>query len=133
MAKIKKEDLEHLTNQQLHDFYTVDNWRELPSPIVTYVKGGEVGNTIGQRLNRVQTLISQIIVKRFIAKTLSINIVKELKDEIIITEKYDDTDFERLKEQISYSNICGTCGHELCDAQRFNQICFKCGNKLHKV
>ena len=65
MAKIKKEDLEHLTNIQLREFYNQDDWRKLPSPILEYVNDGHDRGDLGGRLWRVQKLIDRIVIERF--------------------------------------------------------------------
>ena len=64
MAQIKKADLEVLTNDQLKDFFAQEDWKNLPEPILSYVKGGEAHYGVGMRLNRVQALICEIIVDR---------------------------------------------------------------------
>ena len=62
---MKKEDLQHLTNEQLRNFYTVESWERLPSPIIEYVSEGKVIFELGKRLNEVEVLISRIVIERF--------------------------------------------------------------------
>ena len=62
---MRKEDLEHLTNQELRDFYTEEDFKKLPSPIKEYALAGEPTREIGPRLNEVEKIISQIVIERF--------------------------------------------------------------------
>lgn len=70
MAKIKKEDLEHLTSEQIRSFYKSEEVKLLPSPIKEYVLEGKDKFDMGPRFNRVERLLSEIIVERFLKGTL---------------------------------------------------------------
>jgi hypothetical protein len=52
--------------------------------------------------------------------------LKEIKTKLII-RKHD------VKEQFSLHGVvasnCRHCDNKLCDAQRFNNVCFECGKK----
>ena len=45
---------------------------------------------------------------------------------------YDGKELRDLKQalnlgDVSVSFVCGWCGNELCDSEKFNNTCFKCG------
>lgn len=66
MAKIKKELLEGLTNSQIKRFFTSEDWKTAPSPIREYIAEGKDIFEIGNRINRVERLLTNIIVDRFL-------------------------------------------------------------------
>jgi hypothetical protein len=70
MAKLKKEMLEGLTNSEIKEFFTTENWRDSPSPIKEYLEGGKDNFELGSRINRTERLLSSIIVGRFISGQL---------------------------------------------------------------
>ena len=70
MAKIKQEDLEHLTTEQLRSFYTTENWRELPVELLDYLQEGADNFDLGNRLNRLEKLTDRIVIKRFVENIL---------------------------------------------------------------
>lgn len=67
---IKKEDLEHLTSNEIKQSYLTDDVEMLPNPIKDYVIAGKLDFTMGNRLNRVEKLLNLIVVERFIKGTL---------------------------------------------------------------
>jgi hypothetical protein len=66
MAKIKKEDLEILTSEQIRLSLISEDISILPSPIKEYVLEGKDRYEIGTRLNRVEKLLMLIITDRFV-------------------------------------------------------------------
>lgn len=70
MAKISRKDLEHLTSEQIKEFFTSDDKRKLISPIKEYIEGGEDNFSIGNRVNRVEKILTLIVMDRFINGTL---------------------------------------------------------------
>ena len=75
MAKIKKEDLQHLSDYHVREIYLlnhnyVDELNRLPEKIKQYVIGNNDNNHT-QRLMRVKSLLQQIMIERFLIKTKS--------------------------------------------------------------
>lgn len=70
MAKIKQEDLEHLSNDILRQTFVEENINRLPSPIKEYVLDGRDTFDMRNRLNRVERLVGNIVIKRFINNKL---------------------------------------------------------------
>ncbi len=70
MAKIKKENLEILTSEQIRLSLISEDISILPSPIKEYVLEGTDRYEMGVRLNRVEKLLMLIITDRFIKGTL---------------------------------------------------------------
>lgn len=70
MAKIKKEDLEHLSSDEIRKCFTEEDRTKLPSPIKEYIEEGKESYTMAERSNRVEKLLSSIIINRFINNTL---------------------------------------------------------------
>jgi len=70
MAKIKKADLVHLTSEQIKQFFKVEDPSLLPSPIKEFVLAGKDQFDMGPRINRVEKLLMEIIIDRFLSDTL---------------------------------------------------------------
>lgn len=72
MAQITKEDLEHLTSDEIRNFFTDDDstLSKQPSVIRNYVLKGKENFTMGNRFCRIEHLLTTIITERFINKTL---------------------------------------------------------------
>lgn len=71
MAKISKQDLVHLSNSEIKLCFTTEDNTKLPSPVKEFVEGGKDTFTMGNRINRVESLMINIIVDRFINGQLS--------------------------------------------------------------
>lgn len=71
MAKIKKEDLIHLSNSEIKLCFTSEDISKLPSPVKEFIEDGKDTFTMGNRINRVENLTTNIIVERFINGQLS--------------------------------------------------------------
>lgn len=71
MAKISKKDLIHLSNSQIKLCFTTEDRSKLPSPVKEFVEGGKDTFSMGNRINRVENLMTNIIVDRFIKGQLS--------------------------------------------------------------
>ena len=68
---MKKEKLEHLTNDEIRELYLIENWENIKDPIVKdYISKGIDSHDIGRRLNRVERLLSIIVLRRFIDKEI---------------------------------------------------------------
>lgn len=71
MAQISKKDLEFLTSEQIKSFYTAESLTQFNiSPIKEYIENGIDTYTMGNRFNRVERILSLIIVERFVNGTL---------------------------------------------------------------
>jgi len=70
MSKIKKEDLEILTSEQIKQSFKSEDISTLPSPIKEYVLEGKDRYEMSCRLNRVEKLLMLIITDRFVKGTL---------------------------------------------------------------
>ena len=67
MAKITKDKLEHLTNEEIKGFYTSENTLQYHvSPIKEFLEEGRDSYELGMRVNRVEKILNLIIVERFI-------------------------------------------------------------------
>ena len=67
MAKIKKEDLIHLTDDEIREFHKTEDWNYIKIPIIyKYVSKGKDYFSLSVRLNRVEKLLNEIIVERFL-------------------------------------------------------------------
>lgn len=67
MAKISREDLEHYSNADIKEIMVAEHWSELPEPVYSYIQAGFLKDGyVGSRLNRVEKLLSLIIVDRFV-------------------------------------------------------------------
>lgn len=71
MAKISKQDLEHLSKEQIKEFYTNENLTQFHiSPIKEYIEGGRDNFERGYRIVRVEKLLNIIVIERFVRGTL---------------------------------------------------------------
>lgn len=71
MAKIKKENLDFMSSDQIRDFYTTEDFKDYNlSPIKEYIEEGGTDYTRGNRINRVENILNLIVVERFINNTL---------------------------------------------------------------
>jgi hypothetical protein len=66
MAKISKADLIGLTNSEIKLCFTTEDISKMPKAIREYVEEGKETYTMGNRINRIENLMMQIIVDRFI-------------------------------------------------------------------
>jgi hypothetical protein len=70
MAKLSKSDLEALSSDEIKHFYTCENVENLNIPIVKqYLLNGD-GRSLPLKINRVESLLNQVIVERFVKGTL---------------------------------------------------------------
>ena len=68
MAQIKKQDLIHMTDDEIRDFYKTEYWGDIKTPIIyEYVSKGKETYSLSTRLNRVEKLLNGIIVERFLS------------------------------------------------------------------
>lgn len=66
MAKIKKEDLEHFSNDEIRSFIPLTNWRDLPEPMYSYIKKAyDEKRYVWNEITRCDNLFDIIIVDRF--------------------------------------------------------------------
>lgn len=72
MAKISKTDLIGLTNTEIKKVLTSENISDAPMVIREYVEEGKETYTMGNRINRVEKLLMEIIVDRFIKGELDL-------------------------------------------------------------
>ena len=67
MAQIKKQNLIHLTDDEIRDFFKTEYWGDIKNPIIyAYVSKGVETHSLSVRLNRVEKLLMEIIVERFL-------------------------------------------------------------------
>jgi hypothetical protein len=67
MAQITKEKLNHLTSDEIKQFYLCENISDYKvNPINKYVLDGKDSYEMGSRINRVERILNLIIVERFI-------------------------------------------------------------------
>ncbi len=72
MAKIKKQDLEILTNEQIKEFYKCENYLNIKIPIIKdYLYENKEVSFLGNKINRIESLLNVIIVERFINDKLN--------------------------------------------------------------
>jgi len=71
MAKISKQDLIHLSNSEIKLCFTTEDRNKFPSPVKEFVDGGKDTFTMGNRINRVEKLMMNIIIDRFLNGQLS--------------------------------------------------------------
>ena len=67
MAAIKQHQLTHLTNKQIHNFYIIEDIKDCKISIIKdYVSKGKDSYELSSRINRVERLLNNIIINRFI-------------------------------------------------------------------
>jgi len=66
MATISKQDLIHLSNSEIKLCFTTEDINKFPSPVKEFVEGGKDTFTMSNRINRVEKLLMNIIVDRFL-------------------------------------------------------------------
>ena len=70
MAKISRDDLIHLSSNDIKLVYKAETYQNLPSPIKEYIEGGKEKFTMGRRFNRVEKILNSIVLERFLTDTL---------------------------------------------------------------
>lgn len=66
MAQITQKELEHLSNEEIRQFYKTEHIDDCKIPVIKdYVLKGKENFTMSNRINRVEALLNNIIVKRF--------------------------------------------------------------------
>lgn len=123
---IKQEDLEFLSNEQIKAFYKAEDIMLMPSPIKEFVLTGKDRFEMGRKINRVEKLLNNIIVKRFLQQLIvnedevfspdckPVQTVGELKailntfddGDIVVLEATDeDVEVPQLKDEFDVSDF----------------------------
>lgn len=68
--KVKQKELEDLSSDEIRQFFKNNDAAVLPKRMQDYVNSNNDPNVKNQRLNRIKTFLSIIIVDRFIKETL---------------------------------------------------------------
>lgn len=66
-----KTELEKLTNDQMRLLFITEETKKLPSPFKEYILEGKKDYSMGKRINEIEKISIDIVIKRFINKTLN--------------------------------------------------------------